>query len=595
MTQPWRIGVVFGLCLLIGAGAVAWISVATLRLDRAEAQARRQAALEENVRLALWRMDSNLAPLVAQENVRPYFQYSAFYPAERAYTRMFAELQPNEVLVPSPLLTFESPQVLLHFQVSPEGEFTSPQVPLGNNRDLAETGYRKTEQIEAATRRLAELRNLAPAAALCAALPREINVAQGQSPNVSPNRLVRSFGSRNQPRNQPASQRRLSENEQESRQQAFSNAQGWNPDLSLQTVLAVPVREATLQPLWMGDTLLLARRVVADGKSYIQGCWLDWPVIRQGLLESIRDLLPGAALETVRGPPDPGDTRCLAALPVRLVPGALPVEMAAEPSPLRASLYVAWASVLLAVLIVGWVLWQAVALSERRGAFVSAVTHELRTPLTTFRLYTDLLSNPGALDEAKRGRYLETLRREADRLGHLVENVLAYARLERKGRHGRAETRRLAEFVAPARERLADRASQAGMRLEVTLSDEAAALPVRADPGAVEQILYNLVDNACKYAAAAKEPVIHIAAARDGRSACLRIRDHGPGIPHAESGKLFRPFSKSAKEAAQSAPGVGLGLALSRRLARQMGGDLTLDEAAKDGACFELRLPLAES
>jgi signal transduction histidine kinase len=408
-------------------------------------------------------MDSSLAPLIAQENVRPYFQYSAFYPAERAYTRMFAELQPNEVLVPSPLLTFESPQVLLHFQVSPEGEFTSPQVPLGNNRDLAETGYRKTEQIEAAARRLADLQKLTPAAALCAALPREVNVAQGQSPNVPQNRFVSPVG----PRSQQSEQRRLSGNEQQLRQQAVSQAQSFNPDLNLQSVLAVSVHEATLRPLWMGDTLLLARRVVSDGKVYLQGCWLDWPVIREGLLEGIRDLLPSPALEPVRGTPDLDDTRCLAALPLRLVPGALPVEMAPETSPLRASLYVAWASVFLAVLIVGWVLWQAVALSERRGAFVSAVTHELRTPLTTFRLYTDLLSSPGALDEAKRGRYLETLRREADRLGHLVETVLAYARLEGPRGGANPQTIRLSEVIAKAEGRLSRRAAQGAMQLVV--------------------------------------------------------------------------------------------------------------------------------
>jgi signal transduction histidine kinase len=59
--------------------------------------------------------------------------------------------------------------------------------------------------------------------------------------------------------------------------------------------------------------------------------------------------------------------------------------------------------------------------------------------------------------------------------------------------------------------------------------------------------------------------------------------------------RLFKPFAKSAEEAAVSAPGVGLGLALSRRLARAMGGELILDPAVKDGACFVLRLPLADA
>ena len=116
-----------------------------LDLERAEAKARRQAALEENLQLALWRMDSALAPLMAEESARPYFTYSPLYPAERAFTNMFAEIQKGDVLMPSPLLTFTSPQIRLHFQYGPDGRLSSPQVPAGNMRDLAETRYLSPE------------------------------------------------------------------------------------------------------------------------------------------------------------------------------------------------------------------------------------------------------------------------------------------------------------------------------------------------------------------------------------------------------------------------------------------------------------------
>jgi len=103
------------------------------------------------------------------------------------------------------------------------------------------------------------------------------------------------------------------------------------------------------------------------------------------------------------------------------------------------------------------------------------------------------------------------------------------------------------------------------------------AVVVRADPAAVEQILFNLVDNACKYAGASGDRRIHLEAARRGGRALLRVRDHGPGVNADVAGRMFRPFSRSAAEAAGSAPGVGLGLALSRRLARDMGGELRLE------------------
>ena len=128
MGRAWHTWVAFGLCMAIVLGAIGWISLAVLRLDRSEVEARRRAVVEENVRLALWRMDSAVAPLIAEENARPYFDYSPFYPAERAYTRMFAKIERGDVLMPSPLLTSQSPHVLIHFQVGPKGEVTSPQV-----------------------------------------------------------------------------------------------------------------------------------------------------------------------------------------------------------------------------------------------------------------------------------------------------------------------------------------------------------------------------------------------------------------------------------------------------------------------------------
>jgi K+-sensing histidine kinase KdpD len=111
---------------------------------------------------------------------------------------------------------------------------------------------------------------------------------------------------------------------------------------------------------------------------------------------------------------------------------------------------------------------------------------------------------------------------------------------------------------------------------------------------AVEQILFNLVDNACKYAApTATEKKLHLEALPDGKFAMLRVRDHGQGISAEGARRLFRPFSKSAHEAAHTAPGVGLGLALCRRLSRSMGGDLRLDRLVQNGACFVLTLPIS--
>jgi signal transduction histidine kinase len=284
----------------------------------------------------------------------------------------------------------------------------------------------------------------------------------------------------------------------------------------------------------------------------------------------------------------------LAALPVRLLPGEAPFEPDSSVSALRLSLAVAWGCVLLAGLAVAALLAGVVTLSERRGAFVSAVTHELRTPLTTFRMYAEMLAEGMVPDAAQRERYLNTLRVEAERLTHLVENVLAYARLERGRARGRVEVVAVEQLLARVESRLRGRAEQAGMQLVVELDNRVTPFLVRTDTSAVEQVLFNLVDNACKYAVTAADRRIHLSAGILGRRLELRVGDHGPGIAHRQARRLFRPFSKSAVEAANSAPGVGLGLALSRRLAREMGGDLSLESTPAFASCFVLALPLAQ-
>jgi signal transduction histidine kinase len=252
---------------------------------------------------------------------------------------------------------------------------------------------------------------------------------------------------------------------------------------------------------------------------------------------------------------------------------------------------VAWLCTVLAVAAVVVLVLGMTALSERRAAFVSAVTHELRTPLTTFRLYTEMLSGGMVPDEARRREYLETLRGESNRLAQLIENVLSYARLERRRVVTHAEVVTIAQLTYRFAARLRDRAEQARMELDLMMDDSLCDATVRTDVSAVEQIVANLVDNACKYAAGAEDRRIHVQVQADPRWLRLRVTDHGPGLAANAARRLFRPFCRSAQDAANSAPGVGLGLALSRRLARRLGGDLALVPSDIAGACFELKLP----
>jgi signal transduction histidine kinase len=284
----------------------------------------------------------------------------------------------------------------------------------------------------------------------------------------------------------------------------------------------------------------------------------------------------------------------LVGLPWKLAPGEHPIAVVRGWTPMRLTLAAAWFGAVLAALAAAALLLGVTRLSERRAAFVSSVTHELRTPLTTFRLYSELLEQGMVRDEADRTQYLHTLRTEAERLTHLVDNVLAYSRIERTHRRSRMEKLELAPWIERVRSRMEDRAKEAGMTLDLRLPERSGGLSCVTDATALEQIVFNLVDNACKYAGGrCAEPVVRVSLEQRGRWAELWVCDSGPGIARRERSRLFRPFHKSADEAANSKPGVGLGLALCHRLARALGGKLSLERPAGQtaGACFVLRLP----
>ncbi|RYD49696.1 MAG: hypothetical protein EOP85_01125 [Verrucomicrobiaceae bacterium] len=337
-----------------------------------------------------------------------------------------------------------------------------------------------------------------------------------------------------------------------------------------------------MRAIWIGEELFLLRQFSDGGEEGVQGVWLDQQLLQRRLLDGVIDLLPHATLSRVTGVVQ--DPLALASVPFLLVRN----EMAIVPvSTISGPLLIGWIAVLLALLTASLLVHGVMRLSERRASFVSAVTHELRTPLTTFRLYSDMLES-GAVREEKRGDYLRVLSREADRLSHLVENVLSFSKIERGSARSAVRETTVRDLLEPMRERLEARLATASMTLQMSADIDAL---VRVDAAAVEHILFNLIDNAAKYAATGQPPQVEINAAAVGRTLEIRVIDHGPGIPAGDRRRIFRAFHKSAREAAETRPGVGLGLALSRRLAHSLDGTLTIAES-KAGATFVLTLPL---
>jgi signal transduction histidine kinase len=341
---------------------------------------------------------------------------------------------------------------------------------------------------------------------------------------------------------------------------------------------------------WFQGNVVLASPS-SNGK--VIGWTMDWNQLRELLIRDCVPMVVNANLTPLSAPDTRRSDRDLALLPLRLS-GPIETTMLYErtDSPAQLMLLVAWSCIFLPAAGLGVLLFAAYSLNERRDAFVSAVTHELRTPLTTFSMYTEML-DAGMVPGDKRGDYVSTLRKEAERLSHLVENVLAYARIERGKDGGLAETISLTEHVERLKPRLSERCDRAGVELEImnaTVVDR-----VHVDPSGLERIIFNLVDNACKYGTTDGKGTVQVTFEPEDDGIVLSVRDFGSGVDEKVMKKLFKPFGKSDKDAAGGIPGVGLGLALCRQLAQRMKGRLWLDDLAEGpGACFKLYLPTVE-
>ncbi|MEE8525308.1 MAG: HAMP domain-containing sensor histidine kinase [Thermoanaerobaculia bacterium] len=230
-----------------------------------------------------------------------------------------------------------------------------------------------------------------------------------------------------------------------------------------------------------------------------------------------------------------------------------------------------------------------VAYAERRGNFVSSVTHELKTPLTAIRMYAEMLRDGVVADAASRQRYYEIMTAESERLGRLVQNVLELSQLEQNQRSVRLAAGDVGAVLKDVVGVLGPHADQQGFTIRLEVEPD---LPrVRFDRDALLQVLFNLVDNAIKYARGAEDKEILLSCRCQGAGVVLAVADHGPGVARRHLEKIFEPFYRGEDELTRTSKGTGIGLALVQGLVEQMGG--AVDGRNVRGGGFEVAISLA--
>jgi signal transduction histidine kinase len=212
-------------------------------------------------------------------------------------------------------------------------------------------------------------------------------------------------------------------------------------------------------------------------------------------------------------------------------------------------------------------------LTRLRTDFISGVSHELRTPLAQIRMFSETLSLGRVRSDEERRRSLAIIDQEARRLTHLVENLLHFSRAERQTAHITPEPTALAPLVQEVIDGFAPLAAARGARLAADVPQD---LVVPADPGAVRQMLLNLLDNAVKYGPAGQE--VRIGAIQDNGVAKVWVDDGGPGIPHSDRERVWERFWRLERDRGSAVAGSGIGLAVVRELATLHHGRAWVDD-----------------
>lgn len=223
---------------------------------------------------------------------------------------------------------------------------------------------------------------------------------------------------------------------------------------------------------------------------------------------------------------------------------------------------------------------------QSRSQFVSNASHELKTPLATLKILLENLIYQPEMPAELREEFMQDMNHEIDRLTNVVTDLLT---LSRTDSHEAVLTPEPTDLSALLEETVRLMTPAAEKREQTLSADLPAGLIVTCDPGKIQQVASNLIDNALKYTPEGGR--IDVSLAEDGDNVCFSVRDNGIGIPEADQARIFERFFRVDKARSRATGGTGLGLAIARQMTLMHHGELTVSSAPGKGSTFTVRLP----
>ena len=227
-------------------------------------------------------------------------------------------------------------------------------------------------------------------------------------------------------------------------------------------------------------------------------------------------------------------------------------------------------------------------LDKSRNQFVSNASHELKTPLSTMKILIESLLYQDPIDPGMAKEFLGNVNDEIDRLNHIVSDLLTLVNIDSGAMKLKLGELDLAALVQNQVKRLSPLARENGVELEC---DAGGAMKITGDALKLEQVIYNVIDNAIKYTPRGGE--VHCSLSRSGRMAVVKIADTGEGIPADDLPHIFDRFYRVDKARSRATGGTGLGLSIVKQIVLSHGGSITPESTLGKGTTFTIQLPLA--
>lgn len=225
-------------------------------------------------------------------------------------------------------------------------------------------------------------------------------------------------------------------------------------------------------------------------------------------------------------------------------------------------------------------------LEQVRQAFLSNISHELRTPLTSILAFVETLEDGAIDDEANKRRFLSVIRKNAERMRHLIDDISELSSIEA----GNVKIEpKMIDLYGLVREVFVSLSAKAEERQIFFKNEVQPGTRVFADVLRLEQMLTNLVDNAIKFNS--REGAVSVRFFDASGSYIVEVSDTGEGIMREHLQRIFERFYRIDRARSREVGGTGLGLAIVKHLARLHGGEVTVTSTLGEGSTFSIELP----